>query len=390
MPIKLDALKAVDKQLKKEGGGGSSLLFKSKDLGEEQLVRLAPVPVELNGVFALKVKRYWINNKPVIALSTFKKEGRPLKDVIADEVEMARADGDSDVLAILEDEDRFKEETMYLCGLFLLEEKSGGRLIVVDNMCKIMEMGVMLYTRMNKLCMSRLVQNGTEEGIADRELGYNMVLSKTGKKMTTKYDAQLAEQYKMPAALYQNIPNVYEYAKASAHTAAYSRALIRELLYGEEIPDELDDADEKRKTKLKEYFKQYRPVASAKPATKDADEEEDDEEEETPKKKAIGSRPAPPKKKPREEEYEDADEEEEAPVVKKKPVKKVVEEDDEDLEWDVDEALAKAAKKTGKKVVQEEDDEDLEEEAPKPKKKAAAPLKPKRRAADEINDSLDD
>lgn len=436
----LQALKAAQERLKAGGGDASEGFMKTKELTAEGIpFRLLPEPTVLGGIFYFPVIKYWlmVNGKraSLICSSTFGK-----KSVIQEEIDAARELDDEDVNAILDNPDTLTnikcEEEMWMAGL-KLEYKldKGGNIVsvkVVDNVAKIFQCAkATLVSEMVKVATSAKalrLSKGAPDGIADRVNGSNLLLCRTGVKKLTRYTAVLDEQMEMEEKWYADIPNVYETAKNQMKTMAYQRAAIRNCLYGEEIPKEVQAKEDARATAAKEAYKTLKAAAEASVPKKKAKPVTDDEEEEapTPKKKALrvmdeddeDETPAPkkkanvapmPKKKatPIEDDDDDTDEDDAPPPAKKGATKKaasIVDEDDDDAPIPVKKAAKKQAAvvdeededeppvpvKKAKKPALTDDDEEDDEPATVAKKKATVPAKKAAPAKKSILDSLDD
>jgi hypothetical protein len=361
MAIDLAALKAAKEQL--ESNGGSDRYLGTKDLTSEgTILRLLPPPPVLNGLFYLTVIKYWmtVNGKrlPIIDCATFGKNS-----VIEAELEEARCSDDPDVVAIATDTDNktgmIRQEEHWMAALVLkykTDPKTGEiqKVIVVDDTAKVFQCGKPTLTTqiLNIVTQGPAVRRakGAEDGMLDRVNGSNIVVSKTGQKLQTKYAAVLDEQMEMPEKWYQDIPNVYEIAKSQMKLPSYQRALIRQVLYGEAIPDEVEKKEQARAEKAKAEFQEHKKAAA--------------EEAKAPKKKPAVSddddeAPAP---KPKKQAVVSDDDDEGIPTPKK-PKKAVVDDDDEDVP---------APKKPAKKVAADDDDDDADiQPAKKPKKVAA-------------------
>lgn len=380
--MNLQALKEAGERLK-TGGGGKDGFFSTKILTEEGVpIRLLPEPAILNGIFYFEVVKYWMNvngkRTSVICSSTFGKDS-----VIQAEIDEAKSSDDDELLSIVNDVSvktgliRQPEFWMAALQLEYKTSKSGEleKIIVVDDRAKVFQCGKQtLLHEMVKVATSRKAlapTKGAVDGIADRVTGSNMLLSKTGKDKLTRYACVLDENCEMDKKYYLNIPNVYEIAKAQCHTMAWQRAAVRNHLYGEPIPAEVQAKEDARYEKAKEALKSLEAAAPA-PKPKKAAVHEEEEEAPAPKKKAV---PPPPAKKPKaviEDDDDDLEDEEEAPAPK--PKKKQVVLDDEDEEEET--IVVPASKKAKKSAII--DDEDEEEDAPAPKKavakKKAAPI----------------
>lgn len=394
--MNLQALKEAGEKLK-QGNAGEGF-FSTKVLTEEGVpIRLLPEPAVLNGIFYFPVTKFWMNvngkRTSVICSSTFGK-----KSIMQEEIDEAKLSDDEDVQNILADSNPqsktalIKQEEFWMAAL-LLDYKTNRnneieKIIVVDDCAKVFQCGkATLLHEMVKVATSRKAlapTKGATDGIADRVLGSNMLLSKTGKEKATRYACVLDEQCEMDAKYYTNIPNVYEIAKAQCKNLSWQQAAIRNHIYGEPIPADVqakeDARAEKAKATLKALFEAPTPVAKKKTA---APVDDDEDEAPKPKKKATAvldddddETPVPAKKK---KAAVVDDEEDDAPVPAKKKKAAVVEDDDEDeLPTPKKKAVPPPPPAKKKAAVVDEDDLDEDDEEPLPKKavakKKAAPI----------------
>jgi hypothetical protein len=80
--------------------------------------------------------------------------------------------------------------------------------------------------------------------MTERLTGFNLILSKTGEKRTTKYFAQKDEIYPMPEEFYTpaKLFDPFELAQSLMYTDEYMDAIIGNYLYGEELPERSEDS----------------------------------------------------------------------------------------------------------------------------------------------------
>jgi len=301
MGLNLKALKGIQEDLNKRGEGTSLFLYQN-EIGEETDVRLLPPLPHMNGIYFIEQIVYWINGKPYTSPETF---GEPCP--IEAEVEAAKDSGDHD-LAELIDSDDFRKKSKFLMPILLLDcefddDGECTKANVVDGKAKILDVGPMLMKRMNKVITSRNFQNGTENGIMDREKGFNLILSKTGKKLDTKYDAiGWNTPFEMEEKFYKNYPDVIEIVKKGQMSDEYLESVIRNYLYGEEV---LDDKEHKRHPELqksdskndaKDEKKSSRPKAAARPSRTAKKEEEKPAARTSTRKSTTSKKEEAPKK----------------------------------------------------------------------------------------------
>lgn len=426
----INALKRAKEKI--DSKTGSEGFLNQKSITAETVVRLLPPSPLLEGMFHMEVIKWWIGGKSIICASTFGK-----KSVIEEELLAAKQSEDEDIQALANNTDSktgVSKKVEFWMALLQLEYQLNKKeeivgVNVVDDQAKILQCGSTLLSSMIKVATSRkaiTAAQGSEDGIADRENGSNIILSKQGTKLNTKYDAALDESMEMPAKYYIDIPDAYNICKDQMKTASYQRAFIRQYLYGEPIPAEVEQKEKDRVEALKASRQSAAaaPVAKKKKAAPVA-EEEDEDETPAPKKKAAAPAPttkkkkdilldddddedAPPAKPAAKKKaaaiVEDEDEDEDLPPVKKKKLGKpaIADDDDEDEEPPVKPAKKKAAivddddedeepvpKKKAKPAIADDDDDD---DAPPVSKKAVAPKKTatKKTIIDEIDDLDDD
>ncbi len=399
-------------QKKLAEAGGSEGFLSTKDIGPDGLiVRLMPDPPQLEGLFYFPVVKYWmmVNGKvsSVICCSTFPgKDGKPKPSVIQAEIDEAMASEDEDVQATLHTVNPktgmqiLKMEEEFWMEVLQVEYKLDANneiesIIIVGNRVKTFQTSkITLIREMAKHITSRVAVSNSKkalDGPLDRVNGSNLLLTKTGTAKETRYFAALEACGEMPKKFYTNIPNVYEIVQEQMKNPSWQRAAIRNFLYGEAIPADVQAKEDARAAKVKAEGEAKRnEVPKKKVAGEEAEEEAPAPK---PKKAATPVKKAAPVEEPDEDylEAEEVEEEETPPPTKKAATKKpALLDDDDDL--DAPTPVKKSAPK--KAAVIEEDDELEEEEAPKPKKKSPPPpptpakkaAAPKRSILDELED----
>lgn len=309
MAINLAALKDVKKGLDEKTG--SKGFLNTKDLTPDGvLFRLAPPPPILNGIFHFNVHEWWfpVNGKQrrIIDVSAFGKDS-----VIQAEIDAAYAENDDDINQLLEainPNSKRKiltmQESAWMSGWQLeyqysksdADEITG--VTVVDGCGKIFQCGkpTLLSDIIGVITGGPAARRhkGCEDGIADRVKGSNILLSKEGAGLNTKYKAVLDDEYEMDAKWYRNPPNVYETAKAQTALASWQRAAIRNYIYGEPIPTDVQAKEDTRAEKAKALFEAAKAAAPVEaPAAKAKKPAPVDDEEETPAPKPKAKKPAP-------------------------------------------------------------------------------------------------
>lgn len=236
--LNIAALKGVQEDLNKRTSGGGNFLY-AKDIQEETDFRLLPPPPHMNGLYFLEVITFWINGQKYISPKTF---GLPcVMTEIVEEIEQL-AKKDKGLSQLLESDKFSKKSEFWIAGLLLeckFEGNEATEVNVVDDKAKILSAGTMLLKAINRVVTSRNYQNGTPDGIADREKGFNIVLSKTGKKLDTVYDAQgWLYPTEMDEKYYKDIPDVVAIAKKDCYDDTYLEAVINNYFYGDAMPKE--------------------------------------------------------------------------------------------------------------------------------------------------------
>ena len=251
MGLNVSKLKELQKGLtERASGGGDKLFLQSNKIGEETNVRLLPPLPRMNGIYFVDQEGWWINGKYYLVNSTPMLKG---KDVIQQEVDDAKAQKDKDLDALIaakkDNKPLLKKEFRSLMPLLLLDVKYDAddqvdSVTIVDDKAKILVAKPSLMREINRVVTSRPVQNKTEDGIMDREKGHNMILSRTGTGLDTTYAATHSFVCEMPEEYYKDIPDVMKVTEDMAKSDAYLRAVIRNYLYGEAMPE-----DEKKDSK---------------------------------------------------------------------------------------------------------------------------------------------
>lgn len=245
MGLDIQKLKKLQSDINSKSGAGDDKLFLySNKLTEEDNVRLLPPPPEANGVYYEEQEVWWINGKMYVSNSTF--GGR---DIISEEIEAAKATKDKDLLALINakkaDVPVVKKETRYLLPILHLEclynrNDELQSMTVIDDMAKVLVAKPSLLREINTIVTSRPYQNKTEDGIADRAKGFNMILSKKGKGLSTEYSAMgWTSPTEMDAKYYEKIPNVKALTEKVRKEDAYLQSVIRNYLYGEAIIEDI-------------------------------------------------------------------------------------------------------------------------------------------------------
>jgi len=267
MGLNLDALKGMQQEMDK--GSTDGKYFQQKEIGAETDIRIMPPTEEMGGVFFQKKIVYWINGKPYISPETFGEECP-----IALEVEEARKQNDPQLNKLL-DSKLFTKKTSYVYPMLLLDNvvlDKDGKLksyTIKDNRVKVGECGNQLIRAIIDISVKRPYQNGTENGFLDRELGFNLMLSKTGKDLNTKYSADAHRfPHEMDEKWYKDVPNVVEEVRNGIYPNDYLQSVIGNFLYGEELM-------EKPKRAKKEEVEEKPKRRNAEPPQEEVSESKD-------------------------------------------------------------------------------------------------------------------
>lgn len=266
----LKALKKMGSELDSPTDGD---FIYTKEITEDGIdIRIMPPSARMAGVPFVKVIRYWINKKPYICPSTF---GRA--SVIQEEIEEAKAEGDPELLDLCENKETFDKKVENWWGVLHLDawDPNGDQRdkpIVIGGKVKVLPAGPMITKELIKVVVSKQAQNKTTDGIADRVKGFNVILSKTGQGKKTEYRAEKWDTpQEMPKTYYDNCPDIVKMVEDNIKSDAYLRGVIRNYLYGEDMPKE-ETSKKKEETK--------KPVRNtAKPKREEVIEEEDEDED---------------------------------------------------------------------------------------------------------------
>lgn len=255
MPIDIKALRDSQAELASRGGDG--LFLYQKDITDATDIRLLPPLPNLKGKYFMELITFWINKEKYISPASF-----GLACPIMEEIEEAKSSRDKELKALLEDRDCFQKKFEYLMPVLLLEVKLKGEKVTAVTVKgrKILSCGTKLVKAINAVVISRAANaNEKEDGVMDMEKGMNIVLGKTGKGLDTDYTAQLDVEWEMEEKWYKDIPDVIKWAEDSLFPADYLRGVIRNYLYGDEMPEKpvmkKREGEEKKSDKKDETVK---------------------------------------------------------------------------------------------------------------------------------------
>lgn len=250
MALDIKKLKSLQKDIKKKSGEGDNIFLYAGKLPEELDVRILPPLTKMNGVYFVEEEGWWVNGKFVLI--------DPDNDVIKAEIDSAKATKDETLLALIDRKERgmkvLKKEVRYLIPLLVLDTKYNEDEELES--CEVREARVLVgkptqMKEINKIVTARPFQNGTEDGVADREKGFNIIIGKTGTGKNTEYYAMgWNTPMEMPEEWYKEdkIPDVMDLHEKMMKSETYQRSVIRNYLYGEEIIEDVkEDSKEDKK-----------------------------------------------------------------------------------------------------------------------------------------------
>lgn len=241
-------LREMQKRIENKSGKGDDKMFVySNKLSEEDNIRLLEPHPNLNGLYFVEQEVWWIKGKMYLSNSTYGE-----KDVIQEEVDLAKAQKDKDLDALLSAKENkngqmvpvIKKETRYLIAILHLlvkydDDDNMESCDVIDDMGKVLIAKPSLMNEINTIVTSRQIvgaTKGTEHGAADRVKGFNMVVSKKGSGLNTEYGALAwLEPMEMPAKYYEKPIDIQDMTDKMRKEDEYLRSVIRNYLYGEEI-----------------------------------------------------------------------------------------------------------------------------------------------------------
>lgn len=266
MGLDLGALKKDNNNISSQGG--DTVYVKKMKAGEEMGIRVITADPALHGLYYKKTEGYWIDKKRYISPSTF---GESCE--FEEEIEKALQSGDEDTIALcnkINNGDPQKKNYDYRFAALVFSDEDCTK--IKDDKAKMVICGSTVIEGINKFALHKKYL----PDITDREEGFNMFIDREGSGFSdTKYNV-IADTGKteQDPKYYKDVPNVSESIRKFMGTPEYRRAVIRQWLYGEEIPEEVK----------KNAFKSTEKVDSA------------------PKKAKAKQVETPPKKKVREVE----------------------------------------------------------------------------------------
>ena len=186
--VNLDALEDIQQEIEEESGG--TTFITQKDMPEEWDVRLIMPLSNMNGLFFLRVKIFWIDQVPYISPATFN-ELCPMMD----EVTQALESGSKDLRKLIIKLDYNKESvefkaimpTQYHIPLFKMKTDGKGEITKIpEEKGYVLQCTRQLADSIMKLVKHRNYRGEDEEGnewfINDTKHGYNINVMRNKKK----------------------------------------------------------------------------------------------------------------------------------------------------------------------------------------------------------------
>lgn len=251
MALNLGALKDFDKELDARTGQGN-FLYQGKLKAEGTDFRIATPRANMNGFYYFEVIKWWIGGKPYISPATF-----GLPDPIQEEIDSHDGTKDKDIASLLADSDKCRKASEFLIPGWELSpiDDNYDNFKVVGDKATTLSCGVQLMKEINRIVTGRTASKiKSEDGITDRELGYNLLLSKIGSgRNNTEYKAAIADQFEMDEKYYgdDKIPDVIDMTRKQLKSDDYLLGVLANYLYGDAMPEDDKPAarEEKKPTK---------------------------------------------------------------------------------------------------------------------------------------------
>ena len=252
---------AIDKRMLAEAQEGelkqNGQVLKAKDFksSPREFRPLPNIHNELDGIWYKQVNTWWFNKKAFVAATTFNKDA---EDVILEEIETAKewlkdkTNANSklgqSVLRLLNSKEGPKLSSSFIFAALLFNEYGANVVNAKVSAAKLIEGPRTFIAAINSIAISKNADNNTENGIMDREKGYNLAPSVTGEGIETKYNVTLIAQsvnVDIDEEWYteKKVPSVMDYLKKRKKSDAFLRASIRHFLWNEPEPTEENDVD---------------------------------------------------------------------------------------------------------------------------------------------------
>lgn len=245
----VDAIQTGDKQI-----------FRQQDIAtgsSEEFRFLIPTQENMGKVYFKPRTLFWISEKPYLSLETLG-EDCPL----IEEYDKARKSRDLEVKALLESRTFQKRDDYLFVALRMSITYSKDGLSVKDakvlgDKAIIFACGKGVFSDINKsIIHPKNIRAGKGESLMHRELGRNITIEKTGSGLGTEYGVQLdPDSLDLSDAMYdkfyEETPDIMAYLERDAKDPEYLRAVIRNYLYGEDMPLDGESVEEEMPKKSK-------------------------------------------------------------------------------------------------------------------------------------------
>jgi hypothetical protein len=258
MPLNMKALEEAQKELAKKGGSKGWIQLSKIDKAIDVRIQ-DPLPA-MGGLYFQEIPVWWINNTKIVSPKLFgPTEFDPIKDII----EEAKRAKDPDIIALLNAKSAngnpkvsYKPEYWIPILKFNWELDSNNNIKGIKNdkgeydtslIMKFIEDGKWKFLVVGIMALKAINEIATKRGgsmMTDRDKGFNLIISKSGKDRDTKYSAvKDLEVMPMPSSLYTEevMVDPFLVAQSTMYTKEYMEAVIGKYLYNDiEIPEKSD------------------------------------------------------------------------------------------------------------------------------------------------------
>lgn len=246
---KLRKAQAERKAAEAERGTGEYRFLGSKDLdGEGKVLRiLDAVHDNMYDVFYFKEVGFWLGNTRVVSKETFDEHC-----VIKEEIAEARSKDEDGSIADLLNSREFSDRDTYVMNVLEIDPETDE--VVGDQVSIFNFSQSSIFSQIEDLAVSPDYCKKSDNGILDRKYGRNLRLTREGKKLDTKYYVKPLDPSSISKKWFKpdNVPDLVELAKSKIiQDDDEARAIIRNFLYGEEIPEKSEKKKKKKKKKIK-------------------------------------------------------------------------------------------------------------------------------------------
>lgn len=248
--IDFDKLAKIQAEEEKKGGGSKDFYLNQKNL--PIAVKLMPGHPNFNGLPYVHEIQIWVNGKPYTSPKTF---GEPcsMLEEISEAYALVKADEKKykDLKSLL-DSWTFGSKDSFIFPVIQLNADSEGMRrnklpkedAFSDNCVKTFSCGKQMKESIMSIVMAPAVVDSVD---MFRQTSYPLNLSKTGEKMKTEYSAtQWIVEVEVPSELYtlEKVPDIVSGLKKRLKDSEYCRAIVRNYLYGEPLPENPDSEEE--------------------------------------------------------------------------------------------------------------------------------------------------